>query len=718
MKDLPLTWREFLKILVRGIDPDSTALNILESTPGSDWDQVLKALRSIKRYNLGGLLGLRNLMQDETELDDDLSQQSPEKRLFFLIEYQPKEVIMQRGAYSDYAALHLQGAVRVWLDAPPTWGGAAKSCWDAPLVPRSQLGSALLRLLPFSRRGRSLPTAPLEKAAALVGQDQADRSKLLPPARGFADRLMGVTSVIWKQPRTATLIAENDNEGNACRMVLIKRIFLRQCLLFADGQQKQLSPLYEKKVEIFVDQSLPGLLAQNRLFRPLFYVEEVKKWAALLDGLALKGDTPVTLAKHQIAGLLLPDVRQWMRALAPPRPDEADKYRIVSELNDLLDRSDLYDAKVWPRDTLQPEERELLDQRPRERTVVETYRLNRLLIEAAFPAVFQTIRNSKPRTREDFTSIVNLIRTHPSWLPLPERPREGDIIFQEGTPANELYLILEGRVRLTLKAEEDRIPFNHLVENGFFGEDCIREKSDDPEPIRLYKVEALTNCNLLKLGRLPVEAIATNYPDFKNKLIWESARMRRRAEQVRLGHRLPPVDVPPDMAAKLMRATNLLVIDMERCTRCDQCVQACTASHQGHPRFHRANPDFRMGRWEIAGACVHCCDAPCLEGCPVGAITLLENGSVQVLRDRCISCRKCERACPFGVIEYHPPIDKADGSSAKEDDFVVAHKCDLCLTPEREPPCVVACPYGAAMRGAPSGFFPGLKSMARFTSPM
>jgi Fe-S-cluster-containing dehydrogenase component/CRP-like cAMP-binding protein len=527
--------------------------------------------------------------------------------------------------------------------------------------------------------------------------------------RAFGDRLMGVTSVDWKQPRTATVIADDDPQGRPCRMVLIKRILL-ECLLFADRDRTNRSPLYQGKLEDFYAQSLPALLMRNRFFRPLFYVEEVRDWTSLLNCLApAKGGQSRPLRRVQA---ILPDaVPKRLGDLRPPLAD-ADKYRLVSDLNDLLDRTDLYDKEAWPPGALPQEERDLLQKGEKGRTVVDAYRLNRLLIEAALPGVFESVRGFSPRTHGDFLAMVQQIRSASAVVPTPLRPREGEVIFPQNGPADGLYFILEGRVRLSLDSPGGRIPFNHLVENGFFGEGCIDSVT---HPHTLYQADALTNCNLLKIEQATVLALAAAFPDFGNKLRWEANRMKRREQQVRLGRRLPPAGLTPETAAKLMRATNLLVIDLDRCTRCDQCVQACTESHQGHPRFHRANPGFRIDQWEIAGACVHCSDAPCLEVCPVGAIALLENGSVQVLRDRCISCRLCEQACPFGVIEYHSPIDQADGASAKEADFVVSHKCDLCLTPKRDPPCVVACPYGAAQRGAPSTFFPGLKSMARFT---
>jgi Fe-S-cluster-containing hydrogenase component 2/CRP-like cAMP-binding protein len=796
MKDLPLTWRQFLQIVVDGIAPTGhgtelagadgpritesidrstdelrnreaesrrrvadleTQLDHVEKDSSLSteerqqqkaaledaiikagkeaknaldayWNPLLTLVRQVKGFNLGGIRGLRTLIGDETTPDDDLSRQSPEKRLFFLIEYRPGEMITQKGTYSDYAALHEQGVVRVCLEALQGESRTAKSCWKAPrfsasVVPRTWLGRAVNRLFSVGGQEKSLPTAPHEGSTTVIGNGTnlpgltrslwSDGEASGRQKRDFADRLMGLTSVVWKQPRTATLIAGDDEQGKSCRMVLIKRILLRECLLFADRDHTQPTHLYLSKMENFLNQSLPALLAQNRLFRPLFYVEEVGNWENLLKGLSRNNDTPVLPAQRRIGDSLPRKVRKWFGDLETSRLDDADQYRVVSELNDLLKRPDLCESKAWPSDKLPPEEQELREKGPKGRTVVETYRLNRLLVEGAFPGVFRSVRDFRPRLDADFEHLVKVVRDHSSVVPTPLRPREGEVIFEDGTAADGLYIILEGRVRLNLKSPGSHIAFNHLVENGFFGESCI----DEEHPKYLYQAEALTNCNLLKIERRAILAIAKEFPDFNDMLLWEAARMRRRIEHAILGHRLPPVDLPPPTAAKLMRATNLLVIDMDRCTRCDQCVQACSASHQGHPRFHRANPDLRIGRFEIAGACVHCSDAPCLEDCPVGAIALLENGSVQVLRDRCISCRKCERVCPFGVIEYHPPIDAADGASADKEDYVVSHKCYLCLTPERDPPCVVACPYGAAKRGDPSVFFPGLRSMARFTDP-
>src|SRR5262249_49209338 len=142
------------------------------------------------------------------------------------------------------------------------------------------------------------------------------------------------------------------------------------------------------------------------------------------------------------------------------------------------------------------------------------------------------------------------------------------------------------------------------------------------------------------------------------------------------------------------------------------------------PRFQRANPKLRFGKWEIARVCVHCDDAPCQHVCPVGAITFLDDGMVQLHRSRCIGCESCPPACPFDAIEMTPPRfdvlrvgdEEIRDIAPNNNKGLIANKCDLCLTINRDPPCVVSCPYGAAERGAPRELFRNIKSWADLLS--
>jgi Fe-S-cluster-containing hydrogenase component 2 len=249
-----------------------------------------------------------------------------------------------------------------------------------------------------------------------------------------------------------------------------------------------------------------------------------------------------------------------------------------------------------------------------------------------------------------------------------------------------------------------------------FGETCI-----EPRGVRTATVTALCVLKCLRIPRSTIEKIIAleEYAPLKDRLDAICKEYRTRDESVDTGRLLPP-DLPPErFASKLLLAQNLLVIDMDRCTRCDQCVRGCAETHGGLPRFQRANPEYRFGRWEVAAACVHCSDAPCQLECPYGAITRLDTGAVEIHRDRCTGCGKCPDACPFDVIWMCTPVSPRETPSLAEKLSVLATKCDLCLTSDRQPPCVVSCPYDAARRLTPTELFEGLKSWSdpRTTAP-
>ncbi len=69
---------------------------------------------------------------------------------------------------------------------------------------------------------------------------------------------------------------------------------------------------------------------------------------------------------------------------------------------------------------------------------------------------------------------------------------------------------------------------------------------------------------------------------------------------------------------RYVNGTATMLIDLDRCTRCDDCVRACAASHDNNPKF------IRHGRVQngimVANACMHCVDPVCMIGCPTGAI--------------------------------------------------------------------------------------------------
>lgn len=125
-----------------------------------------------------------------------------------------------------------------------------------------------------------------------------------------------------------------------------------------------------------------------------------------------------------------------------------------------------------------------------------------------------------------------------------------------------------------------------------------------------------------------------------------------------------------------------ITVNLDKCTGCRLCELACSLKNSGECNPARAMIQV-VGFDELFSFPVMCfqCEKPyCAEICPTGAIVRDDaTGTIIVLKEKCIGCKLCPMACPFGNISF---------SSAKR----VAVKCDLC---GGEPECVTFCPTKA-----------------------
>jgi Fe-S-cluster-containing dehydrogenase component len=151
---------------------------------------------------------------------------------------------------------------------------------------------------------------------------------------------------------------------------------------------------------------------------------------------------------------------------------------------------------------------------------------------------------------------------------------------------------------------------------------------------------------------------------------------------------------------RFLNGTQTMLINLDRCTRCDDCVRACAETHDNNPRFIRQGP--KHDNIMVANACMHCVDPVCMIGCPTGAIARdLDAGTVRINDRTCIGCSTCANSCPYQAIRMVEIRDSAGAlvfDVATQQPILKATKCDFCAGQLTGPACQHACPHDALVR--------------------
>lgn len=302
---------------------------------------------------------------------------------------------------------------------------------------------------------------------------------------------------------------------------------------------------------------------------------------------------------------------------------------------------------------------------------------------------------------EDF---VDLLRDRVDLL----RFSPGQVICEQGAPADAFYLVRIGFVKVSQKHGSEELVLAYLPRGGYFGEMGLLQGG-----VRTATCVALDHVEVVRILAPDFHQMLDRFPEVRAD-IQRTAEQRARQNAMLQRRR----DVVPDNAPLhqfleqgLMEAQSLLVLDLEKCTRCDQCVKACADAHDGVTRLLRDG--VRFENYLVATSCRQCRDPRCMIGCPVGSIRR-RNSLEVIIEDWCVGCGLCATNCPYGNITVHEfdasgnatalQSVQTDKDSGNEHKVRKATSCDLCHD-LAEPSCVYACPHDAAHRVKPSEFF-------------
>jgi len=273
--------------------------------------------------------------------------------------------------------------------------------------------------------------------------------------------------------------------------------------------------------------------------------------------------------------------------------------------------------------------------------------------------------------------------------------KKGEVIIKEGDEGDCLYLVRSGFVKVSRGPLEDEKILTYLREGSYFGEMALL--GDEK---RTANIVAMTEVESVRVDKADFQRILDRYPEVKGLM---ERTMVARIEEDKKIEKDERRSKAMSFVVKLglAQAREILVLDLEKCLGCDNCVAACEAV-RGHPRIERRGS--RLGRFLVPTSCFHCENPECLL-CPVGGIVRDKNGEIHHT-EFCTGCGGCARRCPYGnimVIEQEPErtpgfidwlLGRPGPAGGNGRGQKIMAKCDMCGD-YRRMACVFNCPTGA-----------------------
>jgi len=321
--------------------------------------------------------------------------------------------------------------------------------------------------------------------------------------------------------------------------------------------------------------------------------------------------------------------------------------------------------------------------------------------------------------QDDYRKIVDYLRQRITFA----RVNPGQTICRQGDRANDFFMIRMGHIRISITRYGNKVgqvlsrgPGSVLGEISLLGlsaSDAYRSEEEAdrylqglfdraegdltnalPAGLQTATCTALDYLELARLNRADFLEMVRLFPIIRRRLIAQTLNRLR-------GDVNPSALTQEYVEQGLYEARSVLVLDLDCCTRCDECTRGCIQRHgaesHGVPLARMMRDGKRFANYMVATSCRSCETPHCMTGCPVDAIHRGKHLQI-VIEDHCIGCGLCAANCPYGSIYIQPNQNHPKGLPAQPK----AVNCDLCdskdLRSTPNPSCVSSCPHDAAFR--------------------
>ncbi|MBV8362427.1 MAG: cyclic nucleotide-binding domain-containing protein [Deltaproteobacteria bacterium] len=286
-----------------------------------------------------------------------------------------------------------------------------------------------------------------------------------------------------------------------------------------------------------------------------------------------------------------------------------------------------------------------LEINPQARTILaERYRENAVSVAAAELDLFRGI---PPEFIKELTPKCEIVRYELRGIPIVKQGEWGDA----------LYIVRDGFLQVVRQEPDGSERVTAYLRSGdFFGEMALFESG-----VRWASVLTAGKCELIKIGGKDFLDLSRRFPEIEVEVRKVIARRQEQDRTIttELSELLKKMG-----QLGVIQADALLVMDLDLCIKCDNCVRACESLH-GQSRLIRNG--IQLGKYLVPSACRHCDDPKCMNACPTGALKRRPEGEIYFQYDMCIGCGNCAIACPYDNIAMidTPTFDRAQARKSR-----------------------------------------------------